>query len=69
MSAVQEASLHHHHSRKEMLPPDLYQGVLELGGASFQITFMPADMDAGTRVNGSVVPLPGGHWCQVRRRG
>ncbi len=38
---VQEASAHHSAGRKELTPHDQYLGVLELGGASFQISFVP----------------------------
>lgn len=43
---VQDAELHHHlQSRKDLELHDIYDGVLELGGASFQITFLSEEED------------------------
>mmetsp|Transcript_10137 Transcript_10137/g.26338 ORF Transcript_10137/g.26338 Transcript_10137/m.26338 type:complete len:587 (+) Transcript_10137:182-1942(+) len=60
--ALEDAS-HHHHSRKDVLEvqsqPSHFNGVLELGGASFQITFMPSLPDSTVQHSGFPVPLPG----------
>eukprot|EP00798_Chlamydomonas_sp_ICE-L_P014093 gene14093-20046_t len=56
--ALEEAAFHHHHSRKEILDPTMFSGVLEMGGASMQITFLPVPADAITEKVGTRVALP-----------
>ncbi|GFH11940.1 uncharacterized protein HaLaN_07534 [Haematococcus lacustris] len=61
-SCSQEAAYHQHHSRKEMVhSPNLFHGVLELGGASFQVTFVPHQRDLHVQRSGLLVRLPGVH--------
>ncbi|KAJ9510615.1 hypothetical protein QJQ45_027504 [Haematococcus lacustris] len=62
LPGVQEAAYHQHHSRKEMVhSPNLFHGVLELGGASFQVTFVPHQRDLHVQRSGLLVRLPGVH--------
>jgi len=67
----QESSLLHNHQARRSLSDDLsssprttgFRGIMELGGASFQITFLPLASSSadGTGPEGGTVPvkLPG----------
>ncbi|KAG2442525.1 hypothetical protein HXX76_002611 [Chlamydomonas incerta] len=58
--ALQEASRHAHHSRKEVLDPaQLFTGILEMGGASMQLTFLPPAHEKLPARHGSQLHLPG----------
>ncbi|KAG2448294.1 hypothetical protein HYH02_006878 [Chlamydomonas schloesseri] len=58
--ALQEASGHAHHSRKEVIDPaQLFTGILEMGGASMQLTFLPPAHAKLTERHGSQLHLPG----------
>ncbi|EFJ51965.1 hypothetical protein VOLCADRAFT_120373 [Volvox carteri f. nagariensis] len=58
--ALQEASAHSHHSRKEVMDPaQLFTGLLEMGGASVQVTFLPPVTAKQAERHGSHLHLPG----------
>ncbi|GLC38951.1 hypothetical protein PLESTB_000464900 [Pleodorina starrii] len=58
--ALQEASGHAHHARKEVLDPSqLFTGLLEMGGASMQVTFLPPASAKLPEKHGSHLHLPG----------
>ncbi|GIL42985.1 hypothetical protein Vafri_787 [Volvox africanus] len=58
--ALQEASGHAIHSRKEVIDPSqLFTGLLEMGGASMQITFLPPASARLPEKHGSHLHLPG----------
>jgi len=58
--ALEDASVHHYHQgRKEMAGGTGFHGVLELGGASFQITFMPLSHGKAVEEHMLTAQLPG----------
>ncbi|GFR41027.1 hypothetical protein Agub_g1459, partial [Astrephomene gubernaculifera] len=58
--ALQEAAGHAHHSRKEVLDPaQLFTGLLEMGGASMQVTFLPPAAVRLPEQYGKHLHLPG----------
>ncbi|GIL99459.1 hypothetical protein Vretimale_4620 [Volvox reticuliferus] len=58
--ALQEASGHALHSRKEVIDPSqLFTGLLEMGGASMQVTFLPPASARVPEKHGSHLHLPG----------
>ncbi|PNG99613.1 Golgi apyrase, partial [Tetrabaena socialis] len=58
--ALQEAAGHAHFSRKDVLDPSLlFTGLLEMGGASMQVTFLPTAAERLSDKHGSELHLPG----------
>ncbi|KAG2499851.1 hypothetical protein HYH03_002142 [Edaphochlamys debaryana] len=58
--ALQEAAGHAHHSRREVLDTSqLFTGLLEMGGASMQITFLPPGGEKPPEKLGTYLHLPG----------
>ncbi|KXZ56727.1 hypothetical protein GPECTOR_1g655 [Gonium pectorale] len=58
--ALQEAAGHAHHSRKEVLDATRhFTGLLEMGGASMQVTFLPRASAKQPNKHGSHLHLPG----------
>lgn len=57
---LQEAAGHAHHSRREMLDASqLFTGLLEMGGASMQLTFLPHAAEQLPEKHGGQLHLPG----------
>ncbi len=57
---LQEAAGHAHHSRKEVLDASqLFTGLLEMGGASMQLTFLPHAAEQLPEKHGGQLHLPG----------
>ncbi|GLI69002.1 hypothetical protein VaNZ11_013540 [Volvox africanus] len=70
--ALQEASGHAVHSRKEVIDPSqLFTGLLEMGGASMQVTFLPSASARLPEKHGSHLHLPAGEirWPQPNPAG
>lgn len=63
----QAASEHQHSGRREAAAVQGFQGIMEMGGASMQITFLPLLPLEHPNQAGSLLRLPG--WCGMGLRG